>query len=137
MGNPIDSAAKGLAQSQAQLAKSAQRLVESAARGAGAGFERQLESASLGSSDRQANARTSGAKSTGSNAPKGRPAGAALQGQGAYIPSLAEETVQMRIAANTYRANARMIEAADDVLKMTIDMMRKSDKKNNDQAGDA
>jgi len=122
MGNPIDIAAKGLAQSQAQLAKSAQRLVESAARGQTGDFDRQVASAAPPEARTPARGQRP-SQNTASN----RFAGSPLQGQGAYIPSLAEETVQMRIAANTYRANARMIEAADDVLKMTQEMLRSSD----------
>lgn len=117
MGSPIDTAAKGLAQSQTQLANSAKRLVQSAAPQARFAFEASPEDkgAQAFAKPQQPNE----PRRQGPAASNPRYAGAQLQGQGAYIPSMAEETLQMRVAANAYKANARLIEAAEDILKMT------------------
>lgn len=117
MGNPIDTAAKGLAQSQTQLANSAKRLVQSAAPQARFTFDTAPEA--KGAQAFAQPQQPSEPRRPSASASNQRYAGAQLQGQGAYIPSLAEETLQMRVAANAYKANARLIEAAEDILKMT------------------
>lgn len=44
-----------------------------------------------------------------------------------YIPSLIEETVQLRIAAQAYKANAALLRAADEVLDITVNSLKKDD----------
>lgn len=118
MSNPIDTAAKGLAQTQAQLASSANRIAQGAAPAAKFAFDpdQNKQSASFnGPKEKLAEPK----RTATPERPAARYSGAPLQGQGAYIPSMAEETVQMRMAANTYKANANLIQAAEDVLRMT------------------
>lgn len=119
MSNPIDTAAKGLAQSQAQLTSSAKRLAQSAVpSSAKFAFDPAQNKQTAGFSAPKEQAGEPKRSSTPER-PSTRYSGAPLQGQGAYIPSMAEETVQMRMAANTYKANANLIQAAEDVLRMT------------------
>lgn len=126
MSNPIDTAAKGLAQSQSQLANSAKRLVQSAAPQTRMPFDAQPDAP--GAKDFAKPKQQDEARRPGASASPRRYAGASVQGQGAYIPSMAEETLQMRAAANAYKANARLIEAADDILKMTQQAVARSEK---------
>gem|GEM_PF-2672726 len=46
---------------------------------------------------------------------------------GSYIPSLAEEIVQLKLAAHAYKANARLLRAADEVSRAVLDSL--NDKK--------
>lgn len=128
MSNPIDTAAKGLVQSQTQLANSAKRLVQSATPTQRPSFDSVTQGQNASAFVKQE--QPSETRRPTASAPSSGYSGAPLQGQGAYIPSLAEETVQMRMAANAYKANAKLMTAADDILKMTQDVLAERDDEN-------
>ncbi|MEO0412809.1 MAG: hypothetical protein AAF221_13335 [Pseudomonadota bacterium] len=119
MSGPINTAAKGLIQAEAQLAQAAARLTAPPQAKAGLSFEsaqqaftpkQNAKPDSEGDNKRAPAASPNAKRAVGS---------AAVTSQGSYLPSLAEETIQMRIAANAYSANARLMDAAEDILKMT------------------
>lgn len=45
-----------------------------------------------------------------------------------YIPSLAEEIVQLKLAAHAYKANAKLIKAAEELYQATSDALDGDDK---------
>lgn len=123
MSGPIDSAAKGLMRAEAQLAQSASRLVSPPA----AKIDSRLDAgknafaAKVSSKSDSENEPKKGVQTTQTS--KRGSSSAAVTSQGSYLPSMAEEAVQMRIAANAYSTNARLMVAADDILKMTQDII--------------
>ncbi|MEM6832489.1 MAG: hypothetical protein AAGA36_01170 [Pseudomonadota bacterium] len=114
MNSPIDIATKGLAKAQSQFAQSAARVTAAASPQQRSAFERAALPGQA-KTDAPQDAR----RDTGSGPGRARSGASAVSTQGSYLPSLAEETVQMRLAANAYAANAKLVRAADDLLKMT------------------
>lgn len=47
---------------------------------------------------------------------------------GTYIPSLAEEIVQLKLAAHAYKTNARLLRAADEISRTVLDSLDGKDK---------
>ena len=52
----------------------------------------------------------------------------ASPGPSRYIPSLAEEIVQLKLAAHAYKANAKLIKAAEELYQATHDALDGNDK---------
>lgn len=116
MTTPIlNSANAGLQKANEQLNKAARSIIESAS-GQHASYK-DVQDEALKSGDTTASPAIEGS-------PQSQSTTAAT---GSYIPSLAEEIVQLKLAAHAYKANARLLRAADEVSRAVLDSL--NDKK--------
>lgn len=120
---PLSNALNGLQQANRRLNNAARNIVEGTAREQNA--FRQLQESAFGTPPRPTP--TSGAREESRPDSTQNDAVAALAGGIRYVPSLAEEVVQLKVAATAYKANAKLFRAADEILRTTIESLRSTD----------
>lgn len=120
---PLSNALNGLQQANRRLNTAARNIVEGTAREQNA--FRQLQESAFSAPPRPA--AKPGAREGSRPDPNQNDAVAALAGGIRYVPSLAEEVVQLKVAANAYKANAKLFRAADEILRTTIESLRTAD----------
>jgi hypothetical protein len=112
MTTPIlNSANAGLQKASEQLNKAARSIIESAS-GQNVSYK-----------DIQDDALTTGEPTAAPAIEGSSQSQASAPATGAYIPSLAEEIVQLKLAAHAYKANARLLRAADEVSRAVLDSL--------------
>lgn len=115
MSDIINTALGGLQNASARAARAADRIVR-----VGAGLQPDFSS---GVDSAQAvQPGNAAAVPAGPRTPRPNGGGATTA---RYIPSMVEETVQLRIAAQAYKANAALLRAADEMLDLTVNSLKK------------
>ncbi|MFZ5609674.1 MAG: flagellar basal body rod C-terminal domain-containing protein [Pseudomonadota bacterium] len=134
MSEILHNALAGMANASTRLNEAAKNIVQAAARGASGVDARQGAFIPSGpgvqASATPARRRDkAGEDNTGVRGDVRGQAVAAEAGGLRYVPSLAEEIVQLKIAASAYKANAALVRTADEILQTTIDSLSPGDKR--------
>ena len=117
MTTPIfNNANAGLQKANEQLNKAARSIIENAS--AGLSDYQDIQDQALQKGDEVTPTPKSGDRSNTATPPP----------TGSYIPSLAEEIVQLKLAAHAYKANARLLKAADEISRTMLDSLDRKDK---------
>ncbi|RME65057.1 MAG: hypothetical protein D6782_07045 [Alphaproteobacteria bacterium] len=119
MSDALHTALSGLLNASTRVARAADRIVR-----VGAGLQGDFADgigADAGREQSTGTPRTAAPLPGGPQTP--RPNGGSAAGL-RYVPSLEEETVQLRLAAQAYKANAVLLRAADEMLEMTVESLK-------------
>lgn len=118
MSDIINAALSGLQNASTRAARAADRIVRVGA-GQQSDFAAGIDSGPAGPAR---NGAGNAAIPAGPRTPRPGGGGATTA---RYIPSIVEETVQLRMAAQAYKANAALLRAADEMLDLTVNSLKK------------